>query len=355
MRCVRPDFTMLVNFLALRSSERSSCLSAGSSPLTVRSSAARWTADGKTSLDDCPMLTWSLACALPSDRAAMTSLAFMLDDVPDPVWKTSMGNCASCSPAATAAAAAEIASASDLSSLPRSALTCAAAPLMRPSQWITETGTVSPEMGKLSTAFLVSPPYSVFLGGMGRTLRPGGRAGSAEEGHQLARYAHGVVVGDEVPRAGQHAQHRVGQQVERLLGAAQRMVVIVVGPQEQHGEVEPRQQVEHLAARAHGQRAAQPCPRAREVGVAADVGHRVADEVLGLRRAARAERQPALGAERGACRVPGDAVEARQPGGARRAAPQAVRARAHGRAVHAAGHERELGRPQVPELDRAQE
>jgi hypothetical protein len=29
---------------------------------------------------------------------------------------------------------------------------------MRPSQWMTEAGTVSPEMGKLSTAFFVSPP-----------------------------------------------------------------------------------------------------------------------------------------------------------------------------------------------------
>ena len=34
----------------------------------------------------------------------------------------------------------------------------AAAPLMRPSQWMTDGGTVSPEMGKLSTAFFVSPP-----------------------------------------------------------------------------------------------------------------------------------------------------------------------------------------------------
>ncbi len=35
----------------------------------------------------------------------MTSLAFMFDEVPEPVWKTSIGNWTSCSPAATASAA----------------------------------------------------------------------------------------------------------------------------------------------------------------------------------------------------------------------------------------------------------
>jgi hypothetical protein len=53
-------------------------------------------ADGNTSLDDCEAFTWSLGCTgRPSARlarVAMTSLAFMLDDVPDPVWKTSSGN-----------------------------------------------------------------------------------------------------------------------------------------------------------------------------------------------------------------------------------------------------------------------
>jgi hypothetical protein len=58
----------------------------------------------------------------------------------------------------TSSAAWVIASASFGSSLPRRAFARAAAPLMRPSQWITEAGTVSPEIGKFSTAFLVSPP-----------------------------------------------------------------------------------------------------------------------------------------------------------------------------------------------------
>ena len=82
---------------------------------------------GKTSLDDCEALTWSLGCtSRPSDRVAsvaITSLAFMLLDVPDPVWKTSIGNCASWSPRATSAAASWIAVAMSASSTPSSALT----------------------------------------------------------------------------------------------------------------------------------------------------------------------------------------------------------------------------------------
>ena len=44
-------------------------------------------------------------------RLASTSFAFMFDEVPDPVWNTSIGNSASQSPRATSAAAAAIASA----------------------------------------------------------------------------------------------------------------------------------------------------------------------------------------------------------------------------------------------------
>src|SRR3954452_10775292 len=251
MRWVRPDLTTSLNLRALRSSERSSCLSAGSSWLVASSSAARCTALGKTSLDDWPKFTWSLGCALPSVRALMTSLVFMLDEVPEPVWKTSIGNWLSCSPAAIAAPASAISCASALSRLPSSALTRAAVPLIRPSQRMTETGTVSPEIGKLSTAFLVSPPYSVFFFTGGMTLQPTAarREASSQEGHQLARHPDGIVVGDEIPRAREHAQDAVGQQVQRLLGTTQRMAAVLVGPQQQHGEVQARQEVEHLAAR----------------------------------------------------------------------------------------------------------
>ncbi len=90
----------------------------------------------------------------------MTSLAFMFVEVPEPVWKTSIGNWRSCLPAAISAAAFSMRDALRLESSPSSPLTAAAAPLMRASQWITETGTVSPEIGKFSTALAVSPPHS---------------------------------------------------------------------------------------------------------------------------------------------------------------------------------------------------
>ena len=92
IRCVRPALTTLSKALAFRASELSSAFSAGSSSLSDTSSAARWTAEGNTSLEDCPMLTWSLGCAPAPARRAMTSLAFMFVEVPDPVWKTSIGN-----------------------------------------------------------------------------------------------------------------------------------------------------------------------------------------------------------------------------------------------------------------------
>src|SRR4051794_33287221 len=84
----------------------------------------------------------------------------MFDDVPEPVWKTSMGNWSSCSPFATARPASAIRWAMSESSSPSSALTSAAAAFIRPRAWTTAAGTVSPEIGKFSTALLVSPPQS---------------------------------------------------------------------------------------------------------------------------------------------------------------------------------------------------
>ena len=59
---------------------------------------------------------------------AITSLAFMFELVPDPVWNTSIGNWASCPPAATSSAAAAIAAATSSASTPMRPLTRAAAP-----------------------------------------------------------------------------------------------------------------------------------------------------------------------------------------------------------------------------------
>ena len=82
----------------------------------------------------------------------MTSLAFMFDEVPEPVWNTSTGKCSSYSPSATARAAFSIASAIGCSTTPSSALTRAAAALMRASAAICARSSRCPEMGKFSTA-----------------------------------------------------------------------------------------------------------------------------------------------------------------------------------------------------------
>ena len=106
------------------------------------------------------MLTWSLACTSPPASVAITSLAFMFELVPDPVWKTSIGNWSSNSPAATRSAAAAMLPAVSASSSPRSPFARAAAALIRPSQCATAAGIGSPETGKLATALSVSPPQS---------------------------------------------------------------------------------------------------------------------------------------------------------------------------------------------------
>ena len=106
------------------------------------------------------MFTWSLGWAGSPARLAITSLAFMFEEVPEPVWNTSIGNWSSCSPAATSSPARAMRSATSASSSPSSAFTRAAAALMRPSQRTTGTGTRSPDTGKFSTALLVSDPHS---------------------------------------------------------------------------------------------------------------------------------------------------------------------------------------------------
>ena len=78
------------------------------------------------------MLTSSFACTSSPASAAMTSLAFMFELVPEPVWKTSIGNWSSWSPRAIASPAAAIRSAFSASSSPSSAFVRAAAALIRP-------------------------------------------------------------------------------------------------------------------------------------------------------------------------------------------------------------------------------
>src|SRR6478609_7829141 len=146
------------------------------------------------------MLTWSLACAPSPASFAITSLAFVLVEVPEPVWKTSIGNCPSCLPSAISRAAFSIFAAVRLGSRPSSPLTAAAAPFRRASQCTTGSGTVSPEIGKFSTAFAVSGPHSCLRAAIGRDYR------LPAEGRQLARQSHGVVIGHQEAGALEHPQ-----------------------------------------------------------------------------------------------------------------------------------------------------
>ncbi len=97
-------------------------------------------------------------------RLAMTSLAFMLEEVPDPVWKISTGNSRSSLLSTTSVAAATMAWAVRDSSPPRSRFTSAAARFTRPKAWIIPGGMGRPLMGKFSTARWVCAPHSACEG-----------------------------------------------------------------------------------------------------------------------------------------------------------------------------------------------
>ena len=112
IRCVRPALTVSANSSALASNAVASRSSAGTRSSTTASVAATWMLVGKVSLLLCEALTWSLGWTSTPARAArvaITSLAFMLELVPEPVWKTSSGNSPSCSPATIASAASTMA------------------------------------------------------------------------------------------------------------------------------------------------------------------------------------------------------------------------------------------------------
>ena len=167
-RCVLPVLMTGMNSSARPSSSDWSSAKAGIRPLRIDSSADRWMAVGMTSLEDWPMFTWSLGCtgsrepmtppSISMARFAMTSLAFMFVEVPEPVWKTSTTNWSSWSPSATSWAAAAMAWARPPSSRSNSWFTRAAASLTRPSARMKERGNRRSLMGKLSTARMVLAP-----------------------------------------------------------------------------------------------------------------------------------------------------------------------------------------------------
>ena len=104
------------------------------------------------------MLTWSLGWIGSLEpmtpplssmaRLEMTSLAFMLVCVPLPVCQMRSGNWSSRAPLATSPAACSMSAASLASSLPRSRLTEADAPLRTPKALMSGLGIVSIPMSK---------------------------------------------------------------------------------------------------------------------------------------------------------------------------------------------------------------
>ncbi len=167
MRWVRPDFTRPANSVAFASSDVASTSSAGSRSPVTASDAATWIAVGKVSLEDWEALTWSLGCTSTPARAAseaITSFAFMLLLVPEPVWKTSIGNASSCSPAATSRAALSTAAAGSASRTPSAPLTFAAAAFTSPMAWISAGSIGVPLIGKFSTARWVCARHSASRG-----------------------------------------------------------------------------------------------------------------------------------------------------------------------------------------------
>ena len=94
----------------------------------------------------------------------MTSFMFMLELVPEPVWKTSIGNWSSSRPSATSIAAATMASACSAGSTSSSLFVRAAAALTRARAWISRGSRGVPLIGKFSTARWVCARHSAVLG-----------------------------------------------------------------------------------------------------------------------------------------------------------------------------------------------
>ncbi len=167
IRWVRPVLTTPSSSLARASKVAQSLCRAGSKVSRHCNTALTRMAVGITSLLDCPRFTSSLGCTWTpacSHRRAITSLAFMLLLVPEPVWNTSTGNWSLCAPEATACAADWMASAFFRAKVPSSAFAPAAANLIHPRAEMNGAGSGQPLRGKLSIARWVWAPQSAFPG-----------------------------------------------------------------------------------------------------------------------------------------------------------------------------------------------
>ena len=228
---------MSLNASAFAANACSSRSSAGSSVFVASSSAARWTAEGKTSLDDCPMFTWSFGCAPEASRAPRWRSCSTT--CPSPSGRRRWGTARRASPAAIASAARAIFSASEASSSPSSAFARAAAPLTRPSQRTTGSGTRSPETGKFATALVVSPPHSCSVSctltlilrslESGANASGGASAGSGVTscGSSSSRQCEHTITGSATPP--QVWRSTTGGPVSQRCSSPQRMIATTAG------------------------------------------------------------------------------------------------------------------------------
>ncbi len=247
------------------------------------------------------MLTWSLGCTPSPASAPMTSLAFMFVEVPEPVWKTSIGNWRVVLAGGDLLGGFLDARGAALGEQAELAVDGGGGALQARQPVDHGDGTVSPEIGKFSTAFVVSAAPQLLLrhrlsSGEPFLVVSGALKPYPQNAAQLAGEADGVVVGHQEARALEHAQLAIGEQAQRLFGAGERMQAVLVGPQQQHGHLQAGIELEQLRLRAPRPAARAPRPRAREAGVAGHVGEGVANEVGsgGVARAATA-RSPRSG------------------------------------------------------------
>ena len=155
------------------------------------------------------MLTWSLGCTsrepgsapiICEARLAMTSLALVLVEVPEPVWKMSRTKCWSRRPSATSPAADTIASATFSSSSPREALVLAAASFIRPRARRKVLGKAQVADGEIEHC-----PHGgcAVQGVLGDLHGP-----------------HGIALNSNVALGIGHSNHNPGGELARLLGGA---------------------------------------------------------------------------------------------------------------------------------------
>ena len=290
------------------------------------------------------MFTWSLGWTPSPAREAMTSLAFMFEEVPEPVWKTSIGNCSSCSPAATCSAAAAIALGHVAVELAQLGVHAGGRSLDAPQPVDHRRRNALPRhrevldgLGRFAALQLLFLDAHRFLlrlaGGFSRSAERRAQARSCfygltrvpllllpAERHELPRHPDGIVIRHQEAGAREDAQLGVGQQVERLLGARQRVHAVLVGPQQQHRAVHVGVGVEQLALRARsGQcRAKRAQERARlPLPPTSASAWRTRSRAAGLERALRRSPIPGRNASRAACErarsSPGTAAPGRRP------------------------------------------